>query len=125
MLMPYVLIVEDDEEVCRMIELLLKSHGYETKTACNGQEALERMRVDRPCLVLLDVHMPVMDGWQFRSQQLNDPSLAGVPVLCMTALYHAEDVAQRLGVSCLSKPADFPSVLQHVSAACGIQAAER
>jgi CheY-like chemotaxis protein len=117
--MPCVLIVEDDDGVRRLIDLMLRSHGYETMTACNGQEALERMRGRRPCLVLLDVQMPVMDGWQFRSRQLQEPELADVPVLCMTALYHAEDVARRLGVCCLRKPPDFPSVLQHVTAACG------
>jgi CheY-like chemotaxis protein len=123
--MGYVLIVDDDDGVSRMFELFLRSHGYNTVTARNGQEALDRMRARRPCLVLLDVQMPVMDGWQFRSQQLREPALAKVPVLCLTALFHAEDVAQRMGVCCLRKPADFPSVLQHVVAACGVCADSR
>jgi CheY-like chemotaxis protein len=118
--MPCVLIVEDDDDVREMMELLLKSHDYETMTARNGLEALAQMRRRRPCLVLLDIHMPLMSGWEFRRRQLDDPSLADVPVVCITALFDPEDVVRQLGLPCLSKPADFPTVMHEVEAHCGV-----
>src|SRR3982750_3855302 len=83
---PCVLIVEDDTDVREMMDLLLTSMGYRTVTAANGAVALERLRQDRPCMVLLDLMMPVMTGWEFRERQLNDPLLASIPVLCMSAV---------------------------------------
>jgi CheY-like chemotaxis protein len=117
--MPCVMIVEDDEDVREMMQLLLKSHGYETMTAANGQEALDRMRDRKPCMVLLDIHMPLVSGWEFRERQLQDPALKDVPVVCLTALFDPEDVVRRLGIPCLPKPAHFSSVMHEVEAACG------
>ena len=83
--MPFVLVVDDDSAVRRMILLLLRSEGYaKLETAKDGAEALALMRQQRPCLVLLDINMPLMDGWEFRKHQLEDPALADVPVICMT-----------------------------------------
>ena len=117
--MACVLIVEDDDEVREMMRLLLQSHGYETMTARNGQEGLAAMRERRPCIVLLDIHMPLMTGWEFRERQLQDPLLAQVPVVCITALFDPEAVVRKLGIPCLPKPADFPAVIQEVQNACG------
>ena len=61
-----VLIVEDDDDVREFMELLVSSSGYQTMTARDGQEALLKMRQRKPCLVLLDLQMPRMDGWEFR-----------------------------------------------------------
>jgi CheY-like chemotaxis protein len=77
------------------------------------------MRRARPCLVLLDLNMPVMDGFEFRRQQLADPALARVPVLCLTAHYEPEQVAMQLGVPCLAKPPHFPQIVDAVKARCG------
>ena len=71
--MACVLIVEDDEDVREFMDILLSSSGYQTATARNGAEALEAVRQTHPCLVLLDLMMPVMDGWTFRDRQLADP----------------------------------------------------
>ena len=117
-LMAFVLVVDDDSAVRRMILLLLRSDGYETETAKDGVEALALMRQRRPCLVLLDISMPMMDGWEFRKQQLEDPALADVPVVCMTGIVHPEDVERILGISCLSKPVDFPSLIRAVEKFC-------
>jgi CheY-like chemotaxis protein len=116
--MPLVLIVDDDGAVRRMIGLLLRSHGYKTATASDGAEALRLMRQRRPCLVLLDIKMPVMDGWEFRERQLQDPALADVPVICMTGIVHPEDVERKLGIPCLGKPVDFPSLIRAVEKFC-------
>lgn len=117
--MPCVLVVEDEHDIRRMLVLLLKSHGYETMTAGNGGEALDEMRRRRPCVVLLDVQMPIMDGWQFREAQLEDPAIRDVPIVCITGLYDPEEVTRRLGVPCLPKPANFADVIREVERACG------
>jgi CheY-like chemotaxis protein len=59
--------------VRRLLKLLLKTSGYDTVTATNGGEGLEQVRRQLPCLVLLDIKMPEMDGFEFRRQQLADP----------------------------------------------------
>ena len=117
--MPQVLIVDDDEAVRRMLELLLKTSGYDTVTATNGVEGLEQMHRQLPCLVLLDIKMPKMDGFEFRREQLADPHLARVPVVCLTGHYEPEQVGVQLGVACLNKPLHFPDVLGAVAAKCG------
>ena len=116
---PCVLIVEDDNDVREMMELLLTSMGYRTVTAPNGAVALERLRQDRPCMVLLDLMMPVMTGWEFRERQLADPQLASIPVLCMSAVYQPEEVKTKLQVDCLAKPLDFGRLIDEITSACG------
>jgi CheY-like chemotaxis protein len=121
--MPLVLIVEDDPDIREFMELLLLDAGYETMTAENGSRGLERMRARRPCLVLLDLAMPVMDGWEFRKRQLADPDLAGIPVVCVTAAFDPANVSARLNVPCLPKPVSFSAVLNEVQSACGSRGA--
>jgi DNA-binding response OmpR family regulator len=118
-LMPCVLIVEDDTDVREFMDVLLTTHGFETMTASNGREALERMRSRRPCLVLLDLMMPVMDGWEFRKLQQGEPELAKVPVVVLTALDQAQARAEGLnGVDFLKKPLDFDRLLEIVRHHC-------
>jgi CheY-like chemotaxis protein len=114
-----VLIVEDDTDVREMMDLLLTAVGYRTMTAENGAVALERLRDTRPCMVLLDLMMPVMTGWEFRERQLADPQLSSIPVLCMSAVYQPEEVKQKLQVHCLAKPLDFGRLLDEIATACG------
>ena len=116
---PCVLIVEDDTDVREMMDLLLTSMCYRTVTAPNGAVALERLREDRPCMVLLDLMMPVMTGWEFRERQLADPQLASIPVLCMSAVYQPEDVKTQLQINCLAKPLDFGLLIDEITTACG------
>jgi CheY-like chemotaxis protein len=114
-----VIIVDDDVDVCRMLEHFLIGHGYEVVTAPNGADALQAMRERKPCLVLLDVLMPVMDGWEFRRHQLASADLANIPVLCMTAAYDPRHVSLELKARCLRKPIELDDVLREVEAACG------
>jgi len=116
--MPCVLIVEDDEDVRDFMDVLLRASGYETMTAANGAIGIEMMQHRRPCMVLLDMMMPVMDGWTFRSRQMADPDLCSVPVLCVTAIFEPQVVAEQLKLRCLSKPVDFDRLLAEVSSAC-------
>lgn len=116
--MPHVLIVEDDPDVREMLDVLLQFHGYSTDTAANGREALTRAHQRRPCVVLLDLMMPIMSGWEFRAEQLQDPEIADVPVVCVTAVYDHLMVRERLHVPCLPKPVDFDDLLETVDTAC-------
>lgn len=113
-----VLIVEDDPDVREFMDLLVSTAGYDTDTAGNGAEALGRMRAQRPCVVLLDLQMPVMDGFQFRARQLADSVLASVPVVCLTAAFDLQATSEQLGVPCLGKPIDVSSVFKHIADAC-------
>lgn len=117
--MTQVLIVDDDPDVRRMFGLLLKTAGYEPISASNGAEALERLHQCRPCVVLLDMMMPVMDGFEFRRRQLSDPVISDVPVVCLTAHYEPEQVTAQLKAPCLPKPPYFPQILDVVGAKCG------
>ncbi len=85
--MATVMVVEDDALIREMVMQLLAGEGFDAVGASNGEEALRRLRQDRlmPSLILLDLMMPVMNGWQFRAQQLEDPALAGIPVVVMSA----------------------------------------
>jgi CheY-like chemotaxis protein len=80
-----VLIVEDDVDIRETLGELLASAGYETAAAANGLEGLAAARQARPDLIVLDLMMPVMDGWQFRSAQRQDPALAAIPVIVISA----------------------------------------
>ena len=117
--MPCVLIVEDDAELCGFMNFLLTANGYQTMCAGNGQQALDQMRTRTPCIVLLDIHMPVMDGWEFRKRQLDDPRYASVPVVAVTAHFDARAVEDKLGVRCLRKPMHIDEVITEVRVACG------
>lgn len=113
-----VLIVEDDADLREMMAQLLSLEGYQTATVSNGREALEYLQQgEKPDLILLDLMMPVMDGWEFRRQQEADPELAGVPVVILSAL----DQNRTASVSAdafLKKPLDFDRLLSLVRSYC-------
>src|SRR5262245_56142664 len=83
-----VLIVEDDADLREMMAQILTMEGFDSATATNGREALEYLShsSDIPQLILLDLMMPVMDGWEFQRQRRRDPVLADVPVVVLSAL---------------------------------------
>jgi CheY-like chemotaxis protein len=81
-----VLIVEDDADIRESLGDALEFEGYDVATAGNGFEALRLLRSGlKPGVILLDLVMPIMSGWQFRQVQLADPSLAGIPVVVVSA----------------------------------------
>jgi CheY-like chemotaxis protein len=81
-----ILLVEDDELIRRAIQMVLEWEGYRVDCSTNGQEALDYLRQgNRPRLIVLDVIMPVLDGEQFRQEQLRDPSIASIPVIVVSA----------------------------------------
>lgn len=119
--MPCVLIVEDDPDIREFMALIvpLVMPGYSVLTAANGLDALQQLRVFKPDLVLLDLHMPVMNGWEFRMRQLADPECASIPVVVLTAYYDPQKVTAELGIPCVPKPIDVDEMLRAVSRATG------
>jgi len=82
-----ILIVDDDSDVRNALSELLEEEGFSVEAAQNGREALARLRTGKvhPAVILLDLMMPGMDGWDFRSEQMRDPRLASVPVVIVSA----------------------------------------
>jgi CheY-like chemotaxis protein len=113
-----VLIVEDDADLREMMAQLLSLEGYQTAAVANGREALEYLhRSDSPEVILLDLMMPVMDGWEFRRHQQADPTLARVPVIVLSALDQSR-TADVGAAAFLKKPLDFDRLLQLVRSYC-------
>lgn len=118
--MPTVLVIDDDTDFRRLLQLWLGVNGYDVAEAPNGMEALRVMSKVKPCLILLDLMMPVLDGRGFRTQQLRDPRFASIPVLCISAAHEAEQAAAELGASgCIMKPVEMDAVLDLVREYCG------
>jgi CheY-like chemotaxis protein len=114
--MATVLVVEDDDDFRAMVQTLLEIEGYVVQAARHGLEALDRLRERPPCAILLDLMMPVMDGFEFRRRQLAQPEpVRSIPVICVTAI----DVeAETLGIPCLRKPVNPDELLELVRAHC-------
>jgi DNA-binding response OmpR family regulator len=83
---PRVLIVDDDADLCEMMAQLLTREGFDADVATNGQEALDKAHANPPRVIVLDMTMPIMDGWTFRALQRDDASLAAIPVIVLSAL---------------------------------------
>jgi CheY-like chemotaxis protein len=108
-----VLIVEDDPGLRSTLTEVLQEEGYAVVAAKDGAEALERLRSGLPVsVIVLDLMMPGMDGWEFRQQQKDDPVLASVPVLVITALGCDTSAAASLDVAgYFRKPLDLDALL--------------
>jgi len=80
-----ILVVEDDDDIRDSLKELLEEEGYQVDTAANGEQALNRLRGGAPQLILLDLMMPVMDGWEFQKQLRESPSFSRVPIIVISA----------------------------------------
>jgi CheY-like chemotaxis protein len=81
-----ILVVDDERDIRDAIAELLQDEGYEVEAAGDGAEALAKARDCHPLVVLLDLMMPGMNGWEFRDRQRGDPQLAEIPVIVVSAL---------------------------------------
>jgi CheY-like chemotaxis protein len=117
---PPVLLVEDDPDIRQAMKFLLELDGLRVATAANGAQALSKLRGGlRPCLILLDLMMPVMDGFEFRKQQMQDAALSAIPVVVYSGHYNPQASAARLGASAyLQKPLDVDALLRLVEEHC-------
>jgi CheY-like chemotaxis protein len=115
-----VLIAEDDDDVRDNLALLLELRGYKVAKAANGRQALDLLvRAGAPCLLLLDLMMPVMDGWQLRAELLKDPLLARIPVVLLSGMADVDKAAQHLAaVEYLNKPVDLKKLYSLVGTYC-------
>jgi len=116
-----VLIVEDDHSTREAFLELARIIGVEPIGARNGREALTHLRGGlRPCLIVLDIAMPEMDGFAFRREQLGDPALADIPVVVMTGGgWDVETDARKLGLTVfLGKPVDPYRLVEVLSGHC-------
>jgi CheY-like chemotaxis protein len=110
-----VLVVEDHADLREMLAVLFEAEGFQVETASNGAEALVSMRQARPAVILLDLMMPVMSGDEFRRRQLQDPTYADVPVICMTAAHDGPQRAARIkATQYFQKPVDFDRLITAV-----------
>ena len=96
----HILVVEDNAAARRALAVLLEAAGYPVACAADGREALDYLRgPDRPCLILLDLAMPVMDGWEFRARQRQSPGMASIPVILLSGEGDLPRIAASLGVA--------------------------
>jgi len=112
---PLVLVVDDDTDSRTLLELALKTSGYAVATAVNGLDALRAARQQLPRLILLDLAMPVMDGFTFRTEQLRDETLKSIPVICVSGRHDALPASRSMrAAGCIPKPFDLEVVISSV-----------
>ncbi len=107
-----VLVVDDDADILALVQAVLSEEGYEVATARNGREALAAVRNQKPQLILLDLAMPVMNGWEFVCNVQEDNLAPGTPIIIMSASPQSDEQAKRLAVSGhLAKPFELDDLL--------------
>jgi len=110
-----VLVVDDDPDSRALLELALSMEGYSVSSAANGKVALDSTRRDHPDVILLDLAMPIMDGFGFRAAQLGDPAIAGIPVICVSGRYDAYEATRTLKLAgCVGKPFSLDEIVFRV-----------
>jgi len=116
-----IFVVEDEEMIRESVVEFLDDNGYEAVGAVDGLDALNKLAAPglRPCLILLDLMMPIMDGRTFREQQLQTPELAAIPVVLFSAYRDLSRTADELhAAGHLPKPLKLPDLLRTVQQHC-------
>ncbi|HEY6099714.1 MAG TPA: response regulator [Anaeromyxobacter sp.] len=108
---PTVLVVDDEPDIREAVSELLSEEGYDVVGASDGAEALTKLHTCHPTVVLLDLMMPGMDGWQFRAAQREDPEVSGIPVIVLSALDRVSDLD---AADFIQKPFDLDRLLSAV-----------
>jgi CheY-like chemotaxis protein len=110
-----VLVVEDDRDLVSLMEMVLTDAGYRVATACDGVEALARVAEEMPGVILLDMRMPGMNGWEF-AREFRERYGRKAPLVVVTAAENARRRAEEIGAEAwLEKPFDLEDVLAAVS----------
>lgn len=115
-----VLVVDDERDIQEVVAEVLADRDFHAVAASNGRDALDHLHAmhEKPCVILLDLSMPVMNGFEFRAAQQADPALNGIPVIILTANFQATEVADLGAAAFVRKPFDSEALLDMVSAAC-------
>ena len=122
MLAHEVLVVEDDTDLRESLSQALRDHGFTVTSASNGKQALDLLRAGtRPTVILLDLMMPVLNGWELRDALRQDPLLAGIPQLVISAYVdEAEQHVLALAPDdCIRKPFNIRILLEAIERRCG------
>jgi two-component system, cell cycle response regulator DivK len=118
--MPKVLLIEDNEENRDALSRHLRRRGYEVPIAVDGQEGVDVARAETPDLILMDMSLPILDGWQATRQLKAAPETRGIPIIALTAHAMAGDRERALEAGCDdydTKPIEFPRLLAKIEAA--------
>jgi CheY-like chemotaxis protein len=115
-----ILLVEDDDSLGAILTAVLQDQGYTVVRASNGQEALNHLHTERPPhLILLNLVMPVMNGWQFREQLRKVPELADIPVIVLSGVRKLDKQAASIGVTdSFTKPYNLKAVIDTIQHYC-------
>jgi CheY-like chemotaxis protein len=115
-----VLLIEDDADARELLEEILRQDEVTVIVADDGAEAHEHLRGGaRPCVIVLDLLMPGMDGYEFRAEQMRDPALARIPVIVLSGDDHVDEKALQLGIEeYLRKPVDVDQLMAAIDAHC-------
>jgi CheY-like chemotaxis protein len=122
--MPKLLLVEDNEDNRDMLSRRLIRKGYEVSMAVDGAEGVAKAQVELPDLILMDMSLPVMDGWEATRQVKGNALTATIPVIALTAHAMAGDREKAVAAGCDdydTKPVDLPRLLGKIEALLGIQ----
>ena len=114
-----ILLVEDNEINRTMLTRRLKRAGLDVLIAEDGEQALSIMRSEQPALVLMDMTLPVLDGWAACEQARDDSAINSIPIIALTAHAMASDRERALAAGCReyqTKPIDFPGLLEKIYA---------
>jgi CheY-like chemotaxis protein len=112
----YILLVEDDLDISEAIQSILEEEKYKVKCTFNGKEALDYLTTAKntPSLILLDIMMPQMNGYEFREAQLQDPRIANIPTIILSAAGKYENIDKLNFKECLKKPLDLETLIDVV-----------
>lgn len=116
-----ILIVEDNPDIRDTLRDVLELHGYAVRTAENGRVGLDMLKGAAPALILLDLMMPVMDGWEFLKAVRGTPGTpaAAIPITVVTGSMEQHELERRYGVRVIAKPVDVDRLLDIAKHYCG------
>lgn len=114
---PKILVVEDNQDNREMVVKALKFNGYQVVEAVDGEEAIEKVKAEHPDLILLDIFLPKMDGYEATRRLKGDTSLRNIPIIALTAHAMKGSMEEALAVGCdgyISKPIDVRELPKHI-----------
>lgn len=120
--MTHILLVEDHEEIWDFLSRRLKRRGFDVTVATDGQQGVDQARAVQPQIVLLDMNLPILDGWSAARLMKDDPATAAIPIIALTAHAMSGDREKALVAGCDDyhpKPIDFSGLLNQIDALIG------